>query len=100
VTVKVPSQRWKVVFLTDAAPLPERKFRSEGAAYQAVNRERQLIREGSSRVKRAVVYEWQKDSGRWMTFERHDLKKEAAELSTADAKAESAVDAASKGDEK
>lgn len=99
-TVKRPSQPWKVVFLTDAAPLPERKFRSEAATYQAVNRERELIKEGSSRVKRAVVYEWQKDSGRWMTFERHDLKKEADEQLAAEAKAGPVVDEASKGGEK
>lgn len=99
-TVKNPSQPWKVVFLTDAAPLPEKKFRSEKAAYQAVNGERELIRQGSSGVKRAVVYEWQKESGRWMTFDRHDLKKEADEQSAAEAKANSIVDEALKGDEK
>ena len=99
-TTKRPSQPWKVVFLTDAAPLPERKFRSERAAYQAVNGERELVKQGVSRVKRAVVYEWQKDSGRWMTFDRHDLKKEADQQLAAEAKADSIVDETLKGDEK
>lgn len=104
-TAKKPSQPWKVVFLTDAAPLPEQKFRSERAAYQAVNNMRDQVGEGISRTKRAVVYQWDVAGGRWMTFERHDLKKEAAELATAKAKAEklanSIVDEAlAKDDEK
>lgn len=89
-TTEKPSQRWKVIFLTDAAPLPEQKFRSERAAYQVVNGERDRIKEGVSRVKRAVVYEWDVAAGRWMTFERHDLKKEAAEQAKADARTGSA----------
>jgi hypothetical protein len=82
VKAKKPTYTWKVVFLTAASPLPEEKFRSERAAYVAVNRQRELIAEGFSRVIRAAVYEWDVDGGRWMTFERHDLKKEAGELVT------------------
>jgi len=101
VTVKKPSQPWKVVFLTDATPLPEKKFRSERAAYQAVNGERELIKEGTSRVKRAVVYQWQNGSGRWMVFDRHNLKEEAEQQLAADKLANSIVDEAlEKGDEK
>lgn len=100
-TPKTKSQPWKVVFLTDAAPLPERKFRSEKAAYQAVNGEREQIKEGISRVKRAVVYQWDASQGRWMTFDRHDLKKEAEEQAKAEAKANSIVDEVlGKGEEK
>lgn len=77
---KRPSQPWKVVFFTAAAPLPERKFRSERATYLAVNTERELIRDGASRVKRAVVYQWDQAVGRWMTFDRHDLVEEAKSL--------------------
>lgn len=99
-TPKRKSQPWKVVFLTDAAPLPEQKFRSEKATYQAVNGERERIKEGISRVKRAVVYQWDVSVGRWMPFERHDLKKEADAQAKAEEKANSIVDEApGKGDE-
>lgn len=78
--MKRPSQPWKIVFFTAAAPLPERKFRSERATYQAVNTERELVRDGISRIKRAVVYQWDPAAGRWMTFDRHDLVEEAKNL--------------------
>lgn len=77
---KSPSQKWKVVFFTAAAPLPEKKFRSERSTYQAVNSERELVRDGISRVTRAVVYQWDPSVGRWMTFDRHDLVEEAKNL--------------------
>lgn len=73
---KSPSQKWKVVFLTPGSPI-ERKFRSQTAAFTAVNGERELIVEEVSRVSRAVVYQWDPSNGRWMTFERIDLKAEA-----------------------
>ena len=81
---KKPTYTWKVVFMTAATPLPEKKFRSERAAYTAINRERELIAEGASRVLNAAVYEWDVDGGRWMTFERHNLAKEAGELRRAE----------------
>jgi hypothetical protein len=80
VKAKKPTYTWKVVFMTAATPLPDQKFRSERAAYTAVNRQRELIAEGTSRVVNAAVYEWDVNGGRWMTFERHNLKKEAGEL--------------------
>ena len=73
---KRPTYTWKYVPFTAAAPLPERKFRSQPTCYESINGERDLIREGASRVIRVTVYEWQKDTGRWMTFERIDLKAE------------------------
>ncbi|AXH66208.1 hypothetical protein SEA_SATIS_47 [Streptomyces phage Satis] len=79
-TVKRKSKPWKVVFLTAGGPLPEKTFTSETAAYRAVNHEREQIRDGVSRVSRAVVYQWDKNMARWMTFERHDLKAEADAL--------------------
>lgn len=88
---------WKVVFLTDAAPLPERKFYSQRATYLAVNNERQKILEGVSRVKRAVAYQWDKAAGRWMTFERLDLKAEADSLA---AKIRASVEEAKNGETK
>lgn len=77
---KRKSKPWKVVFLTAGGPLPEKPFTSEAAAYRAVNHEREQVRDGVSRVSRAVVYQWDKTQARWMTFERHDLKAEAAAL--------------------
>ncbi len=73
---KRPTYTWKYVPFTAAAPLPEKKFRSKPTCYAGIEGERELMREGASRVTRAVVYEWNKDSGRWMTFERIDLKAE------------------------
>jgi hypothetical protein len=67
---------WKYVPFTAAAPLDEKKFRSKPTCYSGINGERELIREGVSRVIRVTVYEWDRDAGRWMTFERLDLKKE------------------------
>lgn len=93
---KRPTYIWKYVPFTAAAPLPEKKFRSKPTCYAGINGERELIREGASRVVRVTVYEWQKDSGRWMTYERLDLKKEveAERPSKADALAEEIVDEA------
>lgn len=86
---KRPTYTWKYVPFTEAAPLPEKKFRSKTTVYARINEERELIRDGSSRVIRVTVYEWQKDSGRWMTYERLDLKKEINEERKArDAKTE------------
>jgi hypothetical protein len=76
VAAKKPSQPWKVVFFTAAAPLPEKKFRSQAAMHRAINGERDLIREGSSRVVRATAFQWDAAAGRWMTFERYPLKAE------------------------
>lgn len=73
---KRPSQPWKVVFFTAAAPLPEKKFRSQAAMHRAINGERDLIREGASRVVRATASQWDTAAGRWMTFERYPLKEE------------------------
>lgn len=73
---KRPSQPWKVVFFTAAAPLPEKKFRSQAAMHRAINGERDLIREGASRVVRATAFQWDTAAGRWMTFERYPLKEE------------------------
>lgn len=77
-----PRLPWKVVFLVKDSflPLPEEKFGSEKKAYLAVNLKRELVREGNSIVARAVVYEWDADYGRWMTFERHDLTAEIKSL--------------------
>lgn len=94
---KRPTCTWKYVPFTAAAPLPERKFRSKPTCYAAINGERDLIREGSSRIIRVTVYEWQKDSGRWMTYERLDLK---AEVAAEKAHREKLANEAAKGDEK
>lgn len=75
-TAKRPTYTWKYVPFTAAAPLDERRFRSKPACYQGIGDERARIREGISRVVRVTVLEWQKDTGRWMTYERIDLKKE------------------------
>lgn len=77
-TTKRPTYTWKYVPFTAAAPLPEKKFRSKPTCYAGINGERELIREGVSRIVRVTVYEWQKDTGRWMTYERLDLKAEVA----------------------
>lgn len=78
--LKRKSKPWKVVFLTAGGPLPEKPFTSEKAVYTAVNHEREQVRDEISRVSRAVVYQWDRAQGRWMVFERHDLKAEAAAL--------------------
>jgi 2-hydroxychromene-2-carboxylate isomerase len=75
-----PRYPWKVVFITAEGALPEEKFSSEDKAYLAVNLKRELIREGLSAVEQATVYEWNAGMARWMTFEKHDLKKEASEF--------------------
>lgn len=75
---KKPTYTWKFVPFTNAAPLDERKFRSKPSCYQGVEGERQKIRDGISRVVRVTVLEWRQDTGRWMTYERLDLKKEVA----------------------
>lgn len=81
---KKPTYTWKYVAFTAAAPLPEKKFRSKPTCYAGINGERDLIRQGASRVVRVTVFEWQQDTGRWMTYERLDLKAEiAAERKTA-----------------
>ena len=69
-----PTYTWKYVPFTAAAPLDEKRFRSKPTCYAGIEGERELIRESVSRVTRAVVYEWDKDAERWMTFERLDLK--------------------------
>lgn len=73
---KRPTYTWKYVPFTAAAPLDEKRFRSKPTCYAGIEGERELIREGVSRVTRAVVYEWDRDAGRWMTSERLDLKSE------------------------
>lgn len=84
-----PTYTWKYVPFTAAAPLDEKKFRSKATCYAGINGERELIREGVSRVSRVVVYEWNKDTGRWMTYERLDVKKEVqVELAVQKEKAE------------
>lgn len=87
-TAKRPTYTWKYVPFTAAAPLPERKFRSKPTCYAGINGERERIREGVSRVIRVTVYEWDTDAGRWMTYERLDLKAEIAAEVTARRKAE------------
>lgn len=76
---KRPTYTWKYVPFTAAAPLEERKFRSKGTCYAGINGDREQIREGISRIVRVTVYEWDRDAGRWMTYERIDLKKEIAD---------------------
>lgn len=76
-----PKFPWKVVFLTPEGPLPEEKFTSEARAYLAVNHKREMVREGSSAVTRAAVYEWTAGlQDRWMTFDRHDFKEEIGHI--------------------
>lgn len=70
---------WKVVFLTADGALPEERYTSENKAYLALNFKRELVREGSSVVNRAVVYEWDHAKNRWQTFEKHDLAAEIKE---------------------
>lgn len=94
---KRPTYTWKYVPFTAAAPLPEKKFRSKPTCYAGINGERELIREGSSRVVRVTVYEWQKDTGRWMTYERLDLK---ADIDAEKAHQEKLANEAVKGGEK
>lgn len=72
-----PKFPWKVVLLTSDGPLPEVKFTSEAKAYLAVNLQREMVREGSSAVTRALVYEWDRAGARWQTFEKHNLVAEA-----------------------
>lgn len=79
---------WKYTPFTDAVPLEEKKFRSKASCYRGIEGERELIREGASRIVRVTVYEWQKDTGRWMTYERLHLKKEVQ----AERKAKAAAD--------
>ena len=71
------SKPWKVVFLAPGGPLPEERYTSERAAYAAVNYKREEVRDGITRVTAVRVYQWDVPRGRWMTFERHDLKAEA-----------------------
>ncbi len=73
------SKPWRVVF-NEKGHFTEYEFGSEAKAYAAVNHERELIRDGLSRVSRAIVHEWDEARGRWMTFDRHDLVTEAAAL--------------------
>lgn len=73
-------KKWKVVFITAEGALPEEKFSSEDKTYLAVNMKREMVRDGLSAVEQATVYEWNTGMARWMTFEKHDLAKEAKEM--------------------
>lgn len=67
-TAKKPSQTWRLMIST-AGSVQERKFRSQPAAYKAVAEEKERIEQGTSRVSRIRVEQWNVDGARWELFE-------------------------------
>lgn len=65
---KRPSRPWLVRYVTPGSVVEE-KYRSGLETYRAVNKEKERIADGSSRVQRIRVEKWSVDYGRWEHFE-------------------------------
>lgn len=63
-----PSKPWRLVMSTAGGPIYV-PHRSKPAAYRAVEEEKQRVADGSSRVVRIAVEQWDVDGKRWQRYE-------------------------------
>ncbi|MGC4925558.1 hypothetical protein [Streptomyces sp. DT117] len=63
-----PSKPWRLVLITAGGPVYT-THRSKPAAYRAVDEEKQRVANGSSRVTRITVEQWDVDGQRWQRHE-------------------------------
>lgn len=65
---KRPSSPWRILWITPGGPHTT-KYRSERAAYDAINEERQKIADGLSQVTRIRVEKWDPGLGDYALFD-------------------------------
>lgn len=63
-----PSKPWRLVLSTAGGPVYT-THRSKPAAYRAIDEEKQRVANGSSRVARITVEQWDIDGQRWQRYE-------------------------------